>query len=114
LEPPGQAKCRFAWAGSYLTGRDYFGVPERFCRATPQLQLVGGNCDTFGGVVGCASRGAASARKRVRRPISRSAIERLQGSKRVRRLVRRNLPAPPSGTLPGVDPAGVVTSGRWD
>ena len=83
------------WAGSYLTvSGGYFGAQESFCRAAPQNQVVGGNCNTFGGVVGCASRASAPAAKRVRLPTSRAAIERLQNSRRGRRLMRVNLPAP--------------------
>jgi hypothetical protein len=89
-----------AWAGSYLTGGDYFGIQESFCRATPQLQVVGGSCNSFGGVVACASRVEAPAGKRVRAPRGRAGIERLQRSRHTRRLMRRDVPASPAPTLP--------------
>ena len=88
------------WAGSYVTGGDYFGIQESFCRATPQLQVVGGNCNSFGGVVACASRAGTSAGRRIRVPSGRAGIERLQRSRHTRRLMRRDLPAPPAATLP--------------
>ena len=88
------------WAGSYLTGGDYFGIQESFCRATPQLQVVGGNCNSFGGVMACASRAEAASGRRVRAPRGRAGIERLQRSRHTHRLMRRSVPAPPAATLP--------------
>jgi hypothetical protein len=76
------------WAGSYLTGGDYFGIQERFCRATPDLQVVSGGCNTFGGVVACASRAGG---RRVRQPTTRAGVARLQAAL----PLRRALPPPP-------------------
>jgi hypothetical protein len=87
-----------AWAGSYLTGADFFGVPESFCRAAPILQTVRG-CADFGTdipTIACASRTASPrAGRTVRRPSNMSAINRLQRSRTVQRLMRHHMPAPP-------------------
>jgi hypothetical protein len=104
-----------AWAGSYLTGGDYFGVPEGFCRAAPILQTVTGCADYGTGIAALActsratrpgTRSARALRKRVRRPESLRAIQQLQRSRTVQRVMHHADPAPPRHTRPTEQAAG--------